>query len=276
MTNTKKIAVVTGAGGGIGTEITNQLVDKGFFVYASDLSLEGMAHLDGDSIKKLIIDVTDESTIQAAIQSIHEVENRIDLLVNNAGYAQLGMVECVPIEAVERSFNVNVFGYGRMQRAVIPIMRKQRSGRIINISSVVGKIPMPGFGWYSATKHAVEAMTDSLREEVSMFGIHVSMVEPGLVATPFIDRQRAGLGAVEHPPEYEKIVTAVDNVGADGSGARPEQIAGAVVKIAASNKPIRRRALPMDAKGLFFIRRWLGDGVLFSFFRSAMKLPKSI
>ena len=270
MAKQKKIALITGAGGGIGTHTVNRLAGKSFHVYATDLSLDLMSHLTGANITTLALDVTDEAMIRNVVSSVMDKEGRIDLLINNAGYAQLGAVECVSPEQMAAQFNVNLFGYGRMQNVICPIMRKQGAGRIINISSVVGKISMPGFGWYAATKHAVEAMSDALREELAPFGVHVTMVEPGLVATPFIDKQRATLGGIDHPPGYEAMIGMVNDVGKDGSGNKPEDIAAVIVKVARSSGPIRRRAAGSDAKFLFALRRWLGDGVFFAFVRSSI------
>lgn len=177
----------------------------------------------------------------------------------------------MPIELAEREFNVNVFGFGRMQKAVLPGMRARRSGHVINMSSIVGKVAMPGFGWYAASKHAVEAITDSLREEVSGLGINVSMIEPGLIATGFIEKQRASLAEVPHPDDYKALVKMTDSVGARGEGASAKQIGEAVVKVATANSPPARYALPFDSKALIFIRRFFGDWALSRIFKSSQK-----
>ena len=269
-----KIALVTGAGGGIGAEISKQLAKAKFTVYATDLDLDLMAHLDHKRIEKMKIDVTNSDDAISAVNAIIEKHGKVDLLVNNAGYAQLGAAEMVPMEAAIKEFDVNLFGYGRMQQAVLPNMRERRSGHIINISSIVGKVSMPGFGWYAASKHAVEAMTDALRGEVAMLGIKVTLIEPGLVATPFIGKQIAGLGGVEHHDDYKPIVEAAANVGSNGEGAKPAQIARAVVRAALKRNPPWRHALPLDSQGLIFVRRWFGDRAIWAIIRNGFKLPK--
>ena len=267
----EKVALVTGAAGGIGSEITKQLAASGYSVYATDLAIDLMEHLEGPGIEKAVIDVTDQASIDTAVASVVEQAGRIDLLVNNAGFAQLGVVECVPMDAIQREFDINVFGYGRMQSAVLPIMREQRSGHVINISSIVGKVAMPGFGWYAASKHAIEAFSDALREEVRALGISVSIIEPGLIATGFIDKQREGLAAVPHPDDYREVVQAADSIGAAGEGASPQQIGAAVVKVATASQPPARYALPLDSKALIFIRRYVGDWLLTRIMQNQLK-----
>ena len=270
----KKIAVVTGAGGGIGREIVTQLNDRGFLVYATDLAIDLMDGLP-EAIQKAVIDVTSADSIQATIDSIVNNEGRIDLLVNNAGFAQLGAVECVPIELAQKEFDVNVFGYGRMLQAVLPVMRSQRSGHVINMSSIVGKIAMPGFGWYSASKHAVEAISDSLREELRMFNIAVSIIEPGLIATPFIGKQVESIAGAPHPSEYESIAKAPVHAAGNGEkGADPKIIGKAVADAAIAVSPPIRHALPLDSKSLIVMRKLVGDRILGKLMRSAFKIPK--
>lgn len=134
-----------------------------------------------DNIEPLCLDVTDPPAIAAAVSHVMATKGRIDLLVNNAGYGQLGAIESVSMEAAHEQFEVNVFGYARFMQAVLPHMRAQKSGCIINIASILGRISIPGFGWYAASKHAVEALSETLRGEVMEFGIHVIVIAPGLI-----------------------------------------------------------------------------------------------
>ena len=155
---------------------------------------------------------------------------RIDVLVNNAGLGQLGTIECVSMEAALRQFDVNVFGYARFMQAVLPHMRKQKSGRIVNITSVMGRISTPGFGWYAASKHAIEAITDAVRGEVMEFGIEVVLIAPGLIKTEFVPKQLDLLKTVAHPPAYRKLLDGVHTLLVDEPKAPgPEIIAKAVL-----------------------------------------------
>jgi NAD(P)-dependent dehydrogenase (short-subunit alcohol dehydrogenase family) len=154
-------------------------------VYATARRLESIADLEGAGCRLLALDVTDEESMRAAVAAVEEAEGAVGALVNNAGYSQSGAVESVPIEDVRRQFETNVFGLVRMCQLVLPGMRDARRGRIVNISSMGGRLVFPGGGFYHATKYAVEAISDALRFEVRGFGIEVVIVEPGLITTNF-------------------------------------------------------------------------------------------
>ena len=178
-----KAVLITGCSTGIGRDLAKRLSQAGYRVAATARNLESLEDLP--VALKLPLDVTQAASVQQAVTQTIEQFGQIDVLVNNAGYALFGVLEEIPIEKVQQMFDVNVFGVLRMIRAVAPQMRKQRAGRIINISSIAGKLSTPVNGTYSATKFAVEALSDALRVELAPFGIQVIVVEPGSIKTHF-------------------------------------------------------------------------------------------
>src|SRR5215831_14686635 len=178
-----KIALVTGGSSGIGEATALALAERGYTVYAGARRVERMEHLKAHGIRPLAMDVTDASSLQSAVGQIIAAEGRLDVLVNNAGYGSYGALEDVPLSEARSQFEVNVFGAARLTQLVLPHMRAQRSGTIVNITSMGGKIYGPLGGWYHSTKFALEALSDCLRLEVKPFGIDVVIIEPGGIAT---------------------------------------------------------------------------------------------
>ena len=177
----KKVVLVTGASAGIGKSIVRQLLSDDWIVYGAARRVEKMADIQSEGAKTLLLDVTDEDSMQAAVKTMLDTEGHIDALVNNAGYGSYGALEDVPIIEAKRQFEVNVFGLIRLTQLVLPSMREARLGTIVNISSMGGRIWMPIGGWYHATKHAVEVLSDTLRMETRPFGIRVVVVQPGAI-----------------------------------------------------------------------------------------------
>ena len=180
-----KTALVTGASSGIGKSTVELLLSNGATVYAAARRVEKMSDLEKLGAHLVAMDVTDEESVVSGINSILEKEGSIDILVNNAGYGSYGAIEDVPIDEARRQFEVNIFGLARLTQLVLPKMRENRYGKIVNISSMGGKIYTPFGGWYHATKHALEGFSDCLRLESEPFGIDVIIVEPGGIATPW-------------------------------------------------------------------------------------------
>ena len=178
-----KVVLITGCSTGIGRDLANRLSQAGYQVVATARNVESLEDLP--VALKFSLDVTQADSIQQAVTQTIERFGQIDILVNNAGYALRGVLEEIPIEQVQQMFDVNVFGVLRMIHAVAPQMRRQRAGRIINISSIAGKLSTPVNGTYSATKFALEALSDALRVELASFGIQVIVVEPGSIRTHF-------------------------------------------------------------------------------------------
>ena len=180
---TQKVVLVTGASSGIGYDVASELARQGHRVYAAARRVEMMEPLKEKGIATLKLDVTDEASMQACVQTVLDAEGRVDVLVNNAGYGYFGAVENVSMEEARRQLEVNVFGLARMSQLVLPAMRKQGSGRIINTSSIAGKIVIQFGGWYNVSKYSVEALSDAMRMELKPFGIDVVLIEPGGIKT---------------------------------------------------------------------------------------------
>ncbi|MEM7443694.1 MAG: SDR family NAD(P)-dependent oxidoreductase [Pseudomonadota bacterium] len=184
----KKIILITGAAKGIGRASAERLIGAGFTVYGGDIAFDEMADLEANGLHRLHMDVSDDESVTTAVSKVMSEQGQIDGLFANAGYACIGMFECVPIEEAKKQFEVNVWGVARSIQAVLPHMRDaapEGRGRILITSSVAGKISAPGMGWYPASKHSVEAIADSLRMEMKACfpGIKVVVIEPGFVTT---------------------------------------------------------------------------------------------
>jgi short-subunit dehydrogenase len=262
---TKKVALITGASSGIGKETAYKLQDNGFVVYGAARRTEKMKDLEEKGIHVMALDVTDEHSVVQGIRQIIEKEGRIDVLVNNAGYGSYGAVEDVPLDEARRQFEVNIFGLARLTQLVLPHMRKNHYGKIVNISSMGGKIYTPFGGWYHATKHALEGLSDCLRLETKGFGIDVIIVEPGGIKTDWGPIAAANLKKTSGTGVYAKAATK----SADGLAkmyttnqlSDPKVIAKTIYKAVTVRRPKRRYAKGYMAKPSIFLRKWLGDGV---------------
>lgn len=260
----QKIALVTGASSGIGRATAILLAAHGFYVFAVARRAHQLEELRSENIEPIRLDVMDEAAINAIVKYIIATKGRIDVLVNNAGYGQLGTIECVSMEDAHHQFEVNVFGYARCMQAILPHMREQRSGCIINISSILGRIALPGFGWYAASKHAVEALSEALRAEVKALGIDVVVIAPGLIKTEFTAKEFELLKTVEHPAVYQRILTGLRRLlSHEPQAPGPEIIARAVFEAISRSVPPVRNALPWDSKAAV-ISRWILGGRLFA------------
>jgi NADP-dependent 3-hydroxy acid dehydrogenase YdfG len=180
-----KTVLITGCSSGIGEATARRLATGGWTVYASARRLESIEHLRTAGCRTLALDVTDEDSMRAAVDEVERAEGAVGVLVNNAGYSQGGAIEQVPMEAARRQFETNVFGPIALTQMVLPGMRSQRWGKIVNIGSMGGRLTFPGGGLYHATKYSLEAISDALRFEVKGFGVDVVLVEPGLIVTEF-------------------------------------------------------------------------------------------
>lgn len=180
-----KAVLITGCSTGIGRATALRLAHGDWTVYATARRPESIADLEQAGCRTLALDVTDEDSMRAAVETIERDHGAVGVLVNNAGYSQGGPVEQVPMEAVRRQFETNVFGAVHLAQLVLPAMRAQRWGKIVNVSSMGGRLTFPGGGFYHASKYALEAISDALRFEVRGFGVDVIVIEPGLIVTDF-------------------------------------------------------------------------------------------
>jgi NAD(P)-dependent dehydrogenase (short-subunit alcohol dehydrogenase family) len=248
MSDVSKAVLITGCSTGIGRATAERLAGHGWNVYATARRPESIADLEAKGCKTLALDVTDEASMQAAVRSVEEAEGGVGVLVNNAGYSQSGAVESVPLDDVRRQFETNVFGLVRMCQLVLPKMREQRWGRIVNISSMGANLTFPGGGFYHATKTAVNAISDAMRYEVKGFGVDVVTIEPGLIVTEFGDTAASSTGAGDGPyAEFNaKVAEATAGIykgPAARLGGGPDAVAKAIEK--ALDKPrIRVRVTP--------------------------------
>lgn len=256
-TTDRKVALVTGASAGIGKSIVRRLIGEGWTVYGAARRVEQMADIQSEGAKILSMDVTDEASMVAGVDAILAAEGRIDALVNNAGYGSHGALEVVPIDEARRQFEVNVFGLARLVQLVLPTMRAAKSGTIVNIGSIAGRMWMPFGSWYHATKYSLEALSDALRVEVAPFGVRVVLVQPGAIRTEWGDIAVNNLvtrttGTVYETParNFSRILAGA------GMAAGPEVIAKVVSRAVNSRCPRRRYAAPFHAKMLIFLS-WL-------------------
>jgi NAD(P)-dependent dehydrogenase (short-subunit alcohol dehydrogenase family) len=257
------VAFVTGASTGIGFETAKKLAARGFTVYAGARRVEKMEPLKAHGVTVLPLDVTDEESMSAAVGEVLAAHGRIDVLVNNAGYGSYGSLEEVELEEGRRQFEVNVFGLARMTQLVLPAMRAAGRGRIINVSSIGGKMYEPLGAWYHAAKFAVEGLSDSLRIELKPHGIDVSIIEPAGTQTEWGAISGESLLATSgHGPymDQAKIVAAA-LASTDGSAmsTHPDVIADAIVQAATSPRPKTRYPVGRGARAILLLRRLLPD-----------------
>lgn len=255
--NMKKVILLTGASSGIGYQTAESLAKEGHIVYGAARRIEKMEDLKQFGVKSIYLDITDENSIKNVVDTIIGNEGRIDVLINNAGYGSFGAVEDVEINEARRQFEVNLFGLARLVQLVLPYMRKQKSGRIINVSSMGGRLTTYFGAWYHATKYALEAFSDALRMEVSDFGIDVSLIEPGgiktdwgIIASDKLEKSAKG-GAYEK--EAMKTAKGMKKQYSGNLLSNPIVITKSISKAVNSNRPKARYLIGFMAKPLVFL-----------------------
>jgi NAD(P)-dependent dehydrogenase (short-subunit alcohol dehydrogenase family) len=257
------VALVTGGSSGIGERTAIRLLEAGFTTYAVARRVERMTDLEQSGVSTFAMDVTDDASMTAGLERIVGEHGRVDVLVNNAGYGSYGAVENVPIDEARRQFEVNVFGMARLIQLVTPGMREQKSGRIINISSIGGKYYEPLGAWYHATKFAVEGFSDSLRLELAPYGIRVVIIEPGPIRTEWNAIARDGLVESSAGTAYEQQAEGVRARMATGDQPRlssgPDVVAQKIVKAATAGRPRTRYPVGRGAGSIVTARRLLPD-----------------
>ncbi|SDX62720.1 SDR family oxidoreductase [Halobellus clavatus] len=269
-----KTVLITGCSSGIGRAAALEFLEEDWSVYATARNPADIETLGEKGCRIATLDVTDQDDVDRVVDRIIDEEGHISCLVNNAGFGQMGPLEDVPTDKVHRQFDVNVYGPHRLIRAVLPHIREQEDGTIVNVSSAAGRISFPGGGVYAGSKFALEAMSDALRNEVDEYGIDVAVIEPGPVETNFsdrVDREVHGdeggddgdgsqFTGVERSGAYESFYELFDDtqlIGGDGLGAiPPERVAEDIVDAASSTKP-RARYQPGTAARIATLARHL-------------------
>jgi NAD(P)-dependent dehydrogenase (short-subunit alcohol dehydrogenase family) len=265
-----RAVLITGCSSGIGRATAERLAQRGWTVYATARDVEAIAPLGERGCRLLPLDVTDEGSMRRAVEEVERAEGAIGVLINNAGYSQSGAVEEVPLEKIRRQFETNVFGLVRLCQLVLPGMRGQGFGRIVNLSSMGGRLTFPGGGFYHASKHAVEAISDALRFEVRGFGVEVVVIEPGLIRTGFaltaVSSMDDGADPSNNDP-YAGFDAGVARVTRENYergplarlGGGPEAVAETIERAISAARPRTRYTVTPSARLLISGRRLLPD-----------------
>jgi len=252
-----KVIIITGASSGIGYSTAEYLAKQGHIVYGAARRTDKMESLRKSGVTPLKMDVTDEASIKEAVAEVIKQEGRIDVLVNNAGYGSYGAIEDVTLSEARQQFEVNVFGLAAVTKEVLPYMRKQKSGRIINTSSMGGRVTTYFGAWYHATKYAVEAFSDALRMEVGEFGIKVSLIEPGGIKTPWGNIAADHLAESAKGGAYEaKALKAAEGMRRQYAGnmmSKPIVISKAISRAVNSRCPKTRYLIGFGAKPIVLL-----------------------
>ncbi len=277
-------ALVTGASSGIGEAAAVRLKNAGFTVYAAARRVERMTALADAGVHVLKMDVTDDKSMVAGVKQIVADTGRIDVLVNNAGYGSYGAVEDVAMSEARYQFEVNVFGLARLSQLVVPHMREQRSGRIINISSIGGRMYEPLGGWYHATKFAVEGLSDSMRMELRPFGVKVVVIEPAGIRTEWsgiaAENLRKASAGSAYAEQAEHVGAFLDLAESPAVTSSSDVVAKKIVKAATVGHPRTRYPVGKGAGSILFTR-WLlparaFDAVMSSMYGLAKVLAKRL
>jgi NAD(P)-dependent dehydrogenase (short-subunit alcohol dehydrogenase family) len=268
MSDPSRAALITGCSSGIGAATASRLAKTGWTVYATARKPETLAALEADGCRTLALDVIDDASRRAAVDAVVEAEGAVGVLINNAGYSQSGAVESIPDDRVRAQFDTNVFGPLALIRLVLPGMREQGWGKVVNISSMGGKFTFPGGGLYHATKYALEAISDALRFEVRGFGVDVILIEPGLITTGFSAvtvRELGAATAVDGP--YTDFNRAVGEASHDAYekgflsklAGPPESVAERIEDALNAKRPRARYTVTPSARALLTLHAVLPD-----------------
>lgn len=282
MADISKAILVTGCSSGIGRATAERLARSGWTVYATVRRPESLTRLTDAGCTTLALDVTDDGSMVSAVERIEADHGAVGILVNNAGYGEYGPVEEVAGDRARRQFETNVFGPARLAQLVLPAMRRQGWGRIVNLSSMGGRLTFPGGGWYHASKYALESLSDALRFEVRPFGVRVVVVEPGFIRTSFGDTAGSTGGESIAPDSpYAPLMAAVDeglrnayegNLARLGGG--PEKVAAVVERAITARNPKPRYKVTPSARVLIGARRWSTDRMWDASMRRTFRAPK--
>jgi NAD(P)-dependent dehydrogenase (short-subunit alcohol dehydrogenase family) len=268
--------LITGCSSGIGRATAERLARAGHTVYATARSVESLAPLRQAGCQTLALDVLDDASMRAAVATVETEQGAVGTLVNNAGYAVSGAIEATALDAIRKEFETNVFGYVQMAQLVLPGMRGRGSGRIINVSSVAGRVTMPGAGAYAATKYAIEAISDALRFEVRGFGVQVVVIEPGPIRTAFTATANAAIPPVQDGPYgtyHEEVAKSDAETDESFLAGTPEQVAKTIERAITADRPKPRYRVTPIARVLPVVRGTLGGRAFDAFLRTQIKPP---
>jgi NADP-dependent 3-hydroxy acid dehydrogenase YdfG len=276
-----KAVLITGCSSGIGRATAEHLAQTGWIVYATARRPEALTDLEQKGCRTLALDVTDEGSMRGAVAAVTEAHGAVGVLINNAGYSQSGALESVPIEQARAQFETNVFGLLRMCQLVLPGMRTQRWGKIVNLSSMGGRLTFPGGGLYHATKYSVEALSDALRFEVRGFGIDVIVIEPGLIVTRFGEVAASSIEQAADGGAYANFNRKVAEV-TEGAyrgplaklGAGPEAVARTIGRAIQARRPKARYPVTASARLMIGQRRLMPDRLWDMAMRSQFPQPR--
>lgn len=264
-----RVVLITGASSGVGQATARLLAQQGYRVFGTSRQPARARAIAG--VEMLPLDVRSDESVAACVQAVIQRAGQIDILVNNAGYELAGAAEEISIEEAKAQFETNFFGVLRMVKAVLPLMRRQQQGQIINISSLAGLTPVPFMGVYSASKFAVEGYTDALRQEVRSFNVKVSQIEVGFLNTPMMaHRQVAAQPIADYAPQRQRAFDAFRDYETKGPG--PELVADAVLKIITSRRPRLRYLVGQEAKSIALLKRFLPEGMIDKGVRNTFRL----
>jgi NAD(P)-dependent dehydrogenase (short-subunit alcohol dehydrogenase family) len=286
MAEPSKAVLITGCSSGIGRATALRLARSGWRVFATARRPESIVELADAGCSTLPLDVTDEQSMRAAVAAVEQDAGAVGVLINNAGYSQSGAIETVPLEAARRQFETNVFGPVRLAQLVLPKMRAQRWGKIVNVGSMGGRLTFPGGGYYHATKHALEAISDALRFEVRGFGVDVILLEPGLITTEFGEAAAASMASgeqgardgVDPYAQFNATVGAVTKGAYEGPmrrlGGGPDRVAKVIERVLRRRRPPARVTITPSAKITILTRRLLSDRVWDAAMRQQFPQPR--
>jgi NAD(P)-dependent dehydrogenase (short-subunit alcohol dehydrogenase family) len=265
MTSNQRVAVVTGSSSGIGKETGLTLARNGFMTYATMRNLnkgeniKSLAEKEKLPLKTVQLDVTDDISVKNAIQAITAESNRIDVLVNNAGYTVFGAFEDLSMEEIKAQYETNLFGIIRVTQAVLSIMRRQKSGIIVNISSALGRFGLPITSAYVSAKFAIEGLSESMAYELEPFGIKVVLVEPGFIKTNIGDNRVTAKKSQDANSPYSQLMQHMVSYIGHVPRSPPDVVAKAVLKAVTSENPSLRYLAGKDAEGWIEEKRSMSD-----------------
>lgn len=267
----QRVVLITGASSGVGQATARLLAQNGYRVLGT--SRNAVAAGDTPGVTMVPLDVRSDESVAACLKAVSGLVDRLDILINNAGYEQAGAMEELSLEEAKAQFETNFFGVVRMVKAVLPLMRRQGHGQIINVSSLAGLSPVPFMGMYSASKFALEGYTEALRLEIEPFGIRVSQIEVGFLRTPMMNHRQVAVQRIaEYDPWRQRAFDAIRASEENGPG--PELVAAVVLKIASSRTPRLRYVTGKQARFVTSLRRFLPEGVFEQGARSTFRLDR--